>query len=101
MLIQEVHTDLSAGEVIDRAREFFTTRFTPYAGFATDESEHHIRFRFDAGALSIGAVPNEGRTLVRGSSSRLNHEISQFLITLARPEAVRQSLPGPAVSGAG
>lgn len=101
MLIQEVHTDLAPQEVVDRARSFFTTRFTPYAGFATDESEAHIRFRFEAGALTVGAVPHEGRTLVRGSTSRLHHELSQFLATLARPEDVRQSLPGPAVSGAG
>jgi hypothetical protein len=101
MLIQEVYTDLAPQEVVDRARVFFTTRFTPYAGFASDESESHIRFRFEAGVLTVGAVAHNGRTLVRGSTSRLNHELSQFLSTLSRPEAVRQSLPGPAVSGAG
>jgi hypothetical protein len=101
MLIQEVHTDLAPTEVVDRARVFFTTRFTPYAGFASDSSDGHIRFRFEAGVLTVGAVPDQGRTLVRGSTSRAHHELSQFLATLARPEEVRQSLPGPAVSGAG
>ena len=43
----------------------------------------------------------DGRTVVRGSTSRLHHELSQFLITLAPPEEVKQNLVGPGVSGAG
>ncbi len=101
MLIQEVLTDLSPREVIERAREFFTTRFSPYAGFATDEGETHIRFRFEAGELVIGMGKQDGRTLVRGSTSRIHHELSQFLTTLAPPEDVRQNLVGPGTSGAG
>jgi len=103
MLIQEVETDLSPPEVVERARVFFTTRFSPYAGFETPETEgdSSIRFRFDAGELVIGAGIREGRTLVRGSTSRLHHELSQFLMTLAPPEDVRQNLVGPGASGAG
>lgn len=101
MLTQEVLTDLSPREVIDRAREFFTTRFSPYAGFETDEADTHIRFRFEAGELVIGTGEKDGRTLVRGSTSRIHHELSQFLITLAPPEEVRQNLVGPGASGAG
>jgi len=47
------------------------------------------------------AVHEEGRRLVRGSTSRMHHELSQFLSTLAPPEEVRQSVPGPGASGAG
>ena len=36
MLIQETTTDLPRAEVIARAREWFTTRFSPYAGFIED-----------------------------------------------------------------
>ena len=101
MLTQEVLTDLAPREVIDRAREFFTTRFSPYAGFETDEADTHIRFRFEAGELVIGTGEKDGRTLVRGSTSRIHHELSQFLLTLAPPEEVRQNLVGPGASGAG
>ena len=101
MLIQEVLTDLSPREVVERAREFFTTRFSPYAGFAADETETSIRFRFEAGELVIGAGTQEGRTLVRGSTSRIHHELSQFLITLAPPEEVRENASGPGSTGAG
>ena len=101
MLIQEVVTDLPAAEVVARAREFFTTRFTPYAGFVEDESESHIKFVVEAGEVTIGTGERDGRTLVRGSTSRLHHELSQFLVTLAPPEEVHQNTLGPGASGAG
>lgn len=101
MLIQEVLTDLPPGEVIERARAFFTLRFTPYAGFAEESSDHHVRFSSEAADLTIGVGTQHGRTLVRGSSSRMNHEVSQFLATLAPAEEVRQNVPGPGVTGGG
>lgn len=102
MLVQETLTDLAPAEAIRHAREFFATRFTPYGAFVESESEEHIAFRIDAGELVIGASRNEaGRTVVRGSTSRLQHELSQFLVTLGTPEEVRQNAVGPGTSGAG
>lgn len=102
MLIQEVVTDLSPREVVERARDFFTTRFSPRAGFVEEESDTHIKFELEAGELIIGTGERDGRTIVRGSTSRLHNELSRFLLTLgAAPEEVRQSLPGPGTSGAG
>jgi hypothetical protein len=101
MLVQEVRTDLSPAEVIRSARDFFTTRFSPYGAFVEEEGEGHIVLKVDAGELVIGTGEEEGRTLVRGSTSRLHHELSQFLATLAPPEEVRQNAAGPGASGAG
>lgn len=101
MLVQEVVTDFTPAEVLDRAREFFLTRFSPYGASVEQESEGHIKFHNEAAEVVIGVVPQESRTLVRGSSSRMHHEVSQFLVTLAPPEDVRQNLVGPGVSGAG
>jgi hypothetical protein len=101
MLLQEVLTEIAPGEVIDRAREFFTLRFTPYAGFAEESGDTWIKFSTEAGDVTIGVGKQGERNLVRGSTSRLHHEVSQFLATLAPPEEVRESLPGPGVSGAG
>ncbi|HEX6924449.1 MAG TPA: hypothetical protein VF167_03435 [Longimicrobiaceae bacterium] len=101
MLVQEVVTDLPRAEVLARAREWFTTRFSPYAGFLEDESESHLRFEAESGELVLGVAERDGRTVVRGSTSRMHHELSQFLMTLAPAEEVRQNLIGPGVSGAG
>ena len=48
-----------------------------------------------------GGRADNGYIAVRGSSSRLHHELSQFLITLSPTEDVHQNLVGPGVSGAG
>jgi hypothetical protein len=48
MLIQEVLTDVPALEVIQRAREFFTLRLTPYGAFDEDSSDHHIKLATEA-----------------------------------------------------
>ena len=101
MLIQEVLTDLPPAEVLDRAKEFFTTRLNQYTALVSDEGPAHLKFDVEAGELVIGTVDQDGRTLVRGSTSRLHHELSQFLTTLAPPEEVRQNLVGPGASGAG
>lgn len=101
MLVQETHTDLAQEEVVRLAREFFTTRFTPYGGFVREESDTHIVFAVEAGELMIGTTVEDGRTRVRGSTSRMHHELSQFFTTLAAPEAVRQNVEGPGSSGAG
>lgn len=102
MLIQEVTTELPAEEVLSRARDFFLLQFSPYAGFVEDSSDSHLRFRTEAGDLTLAVVERDGRRTVRGSSSRLHHELSQFLGTLAGPEEVRDNAEhGPGVSGAG
>lgn len=101
MLIQEVLTDIPAPQVIQRAREWFTLRLTPYGAFDEEASDHHIKLSTEAGEVTIGTGARDGRTLVRGSTSRLHHELSQFLSTLAPPEEVRQNNPGPGASGAG
>jgi hypothetical protein len=101
MLIQEVLTDLPPADVIQRAREFFTLRLTPYGAFTEDASDQHIKMVTEAGDLTIGTGTRDGRTMVRGSTSRLHHELSQFLSMLAPPEEVRQNAPGASASGAG
>lgn len=103
MLILQTHTPLSPAEVVERAKEFFATRFSPAAAFVADESESHVCFRFDVGELVIGAhLQQDGdRTLVRGSTSRLHNALSQFLTTISTPESIQQNLLGPGASGAG
>jgi hypothetical protein len=95
MLILETVTELPSEEVVARAKEFFAGRLSPYTGFVLDSGSSHVRFHTEAGVLTIGMGQRDGRTVVRGSTSRLHHGLSQFLVTLSRPEEVRQSLAGP------
>jgi hypothetical protein len=101
VLIQEVCTDCPPQEVIRLAKEFFLTRFSPWGADVESESDSHVSFRLEAGELVIGVGPDGERTLVRGSTSRVHHELSQFLTLLSSPEQVRQNVDGPGVSGAG
>ena len=103
MLVQEVRTRLDPAEVIRLSIEFFTTRLTPYGAFVQEAGDTHASFRVEAGEVVIGAgLDDDGETtLVRASTSRLHHEVSQFLAMLASPEAVRQNAVGPGTSGAG
>jgi hypothetical protein len=101
MLVQEVNTQLAPAEVIERAKAFFLSRNNAYTAFVVESDDQHARFHVDTGEVMIGAVPKDGQTQVRGSSSRLHHEIGQFLATLAPPEEVHDEAAGPGVSGAG
>jgi len=95
MLILETITELAPDEVVARATEFFTGRFSPYTGFLMDSGPSHIRFHTEAGVLTIGVGTRDGSTVVRGSTSRLNQGLSQFLTTLSFPEDVRQNRISP------
>jgi hypothetical protein len=101
MLIQEVCTEYEPAEVIRLAKEFFLTRFSPYGADIETEGADHVTFHLEAGEVVIGASEDGDRTLVRGSTSRLHHELSQFLTLLNSPGEVRQNLAGPGASGAG
>lgn len=95
MLILETETELSPEEVVARAKEFFAGRLSPYTGFLLDSGPAHARFHTEAGTLTIGVGRRDGRNVVRGSTSRLHHGLSQFLAILSRPEEVRQARVGP------
>ena len=101
MLTQQIRTEYAPAEVVRLAREFFATRFSPYGAFVQSASDGHVAFHTEAGELVIGTAEEDGQTVVRGSTSRLHHELSQFLITLGQPEDVRQNVLGPGSSGAG
>jgi hypothetical protein len=95
MLILETETQLPPEEVVARAKEFFTSRLSYATGFVLDASDSHVRFHTEAGVVTIGIGRRGDRQVVRGSTSRLHHAVSQFLATLSTPEAVRQNLISP------
>lgn len=90
MTIYETDTALAPSEVVARARSFFELAFSPYAAFAEQIGDGHLRLRLEVGEVVIGALRNGGSTRVRGSASRGAHLLTQFLASIAPPEAVRQ-----------
>ena len=101
MLILETVTELPAEEVLRLAREFFALRLNAYAAFEEESGPTHLRLSSEQAELSIAVGSDPGGTRVRGSTSRMHHELSQFLATLGPAEEVRQNVPGPGASGAG
>jgi hypothetical protein len=92
MRIHEIQTHLSADEVIERARSFFTHAGTPYASFEENVGDGWIRLHLEVGEIVIGTVARDEATLVRGSASRGAHLLTRFLTTLAAPTDARQTL---------
>ena len=92
MRIHEIRTHLSADEVIERARSFFTHSGTPYASFEENVGAGWIRLFLEVGEILIGTVERDCVTLVRGSASRGAHLLTRFLVTLGAPGDARQTL---------
>lgn len=90
MLILEVETTLPAAEVVARARTWFLEQLSPAAAFVEDESATHLKLETEAGEVVLGVGEVDGRRVVRGSTSRLTNELSQFLATLDGAGAVRE-----------
>ena len=92
MRIHEVRTGLPPGEVIQRAREFFTLASSPYAAFEEKSGEGYLKLFLEVGEMVIGANIADGATVVRGSASRGEHLLMSFLTSLSSPLEPRQVL---------
>ena len=92
MRIHEIQTHLSADQVIERARSFFTHAGTPYASFEENAGDGWIRLHLEVGEIVIGTVEQGEATLVRGSASRGAHLLTRFLVSLGEPGDARQTL---------
>lgn len=92
MKIHEIRTQHTPVEVIERARSFFGLASSPYAAFSEEVGEGYLKLFMEVGEIVIGCVPEDGVTLVRGSASRGEQMLTQFLTTLAPPLEARQEL---------
>lgn len=85
----EHRTSLSPAEVLDQARGFFSRRNSIYAAYVEQESPTHVSLRGQGGEeIVIAAAPEDGHTLVTGSSYLFDAQISRFFATLAPAEGV-------------
>ena len=87
--LQEHHTSLEPGRVLDAARAFFSRRNSLYAAFIEQESPTHVSLRGQGGEeVVIAATPTpDGQTLVTASSYLFDAQISRFFSTLPPAQA--------------
>jgi hypothetical protein len=84
----ETSTALPPGEVLWRAKEFFTTRVPATGAFVERESERHVAFRGQGGEeIVIAATAAASGSTVRGSTMLFGQQVSRFFSTLAEAGA--------------
>ena len=84
--LQEFRTTLAPGEVLARAKAFFSRRNSLYAAFLEQEDATHVTFRGQGGEeIVLAAIERDGATLVTASSYIFDMQIARFFTTL--PEA--------------
>jgi hypothetical protein len=83
--LQETTTQLSADEVLTRAKTFFSTRPSIYATFIDKEGPGFCSFRGQGGEeliIAAAAAPDGVGTRVTGSSYLFDMQVSRFFATL-------------------
>jgi hypothetical protein len=81
--LQESTTSLAPGDVLTRAKDFFTQRNPLYAAFLEKEGPGYATFRGQGGEeIVIAAAPRDGATLVTGSTYLFDMQIARFFATL-------------------
>lgn len=81
----ETTTDLSASDVLSRAKSFFTTRPSLYSTFLDMEGPSHVTFRGQGGeeiVIAVSPIPDGNGTRVTGSSYLFDMQVSRFFTTL-------------------
>jgi hypothetical protein len=88
--MQEARTSMAPGDVLARARDFFSARSGVYAAFLERESPTHIVLRGQGGEeIVLAAQVSDGATLVTGSTYLFDAQVARFLST--RPPAGSES----------
>lgn len=81
--LQEARTTLAPGEVLARAKDFFSNRNPLYAAFLEKEGPGHATFRGQGGEeIVIAAAQMDGATRVTGSTYLFDMQIARFFATL-------------------
>lgn len=84
-MTSETTVDLSAEEVLDLAREFFTGREPVFEASISEESDTHVAFATFRSRIVVAAAPDGGGedgTLVRVSTLREYSVADRFLTYL-------------------
>ncbi len=82
-MLHEMTTPLSGGEVLERAKTFFTERIPHNGAFLEDEGKAHATFRGQGGEeIAIVVIATDAGTRVRASTLFFDQAIDRFFSTL-------------------
>ena len=96
----ETRTSLAPAEVLAAAKRFFARRNSIYAAFLEKEGPTYVNLRGQGGEeVIIAAHPDNGATLVTGSSYIFDQQIARFFSTLALPGETSQGRDAPGAEG--
>jgi hypothetical protein len=91
--LQEYRTTLPAGDVLTRAKQWFSKRNGVYAAFVEKEGPTFVTLRGQGGEeIVIGTSPAGGATLVTGSTYLFDMQIARFFSTLPPFELAERML---------
>lgn len=81
--LQETSTGLPPGDVLARAKEFFSQRNPLYAAFLEKEGPGYATFRGQGGEeIVIATAVKDGATRVTGSTYLFDMQVARFFATL-------------------
>ena len=93
--LQECRTTLSPDEVLRQATEYFSQRSSLYATFPDRVGAGFRTFRGQGGEeIVIAAMPEQGATLVTGSTYLFDMQVARFLAGLPPAAAANAGAGG-------
>ena len=82
-MVHETITNLSAAEVLSRAKTFFAERIPHNAAYPETEGAGYVALRGQGGEeVALAAISIEGGTRVRASTLLFDQAVARFLSTL-------------------
>jgi hypothetical protein len=88
-MIHEAVTTLSAPEVLERAKAFFSERVPNQAAWVEREGPNFLTLRGQGGEeIALAVVPGDGPTRIRASTLLFDQAVERFLSTLPEPAVI-------------
>lgn len=90
-MTREIAVSLSPEDVLEVARDFFTSPESGYSGTLVEEGDEFVRFRTFRGVLAVMAWREGDETRVRCSTLRYHPSIGKYLLRLEAESSSRNS----------
>ncbi len=88
---RETLVNLSPEEVLETAKNFFSSMESGYSGTLVEEGSEFVRFQTFRGVLAVSAAGDGDLTRVRCSTLRDHSSIGKFLLLLETASSVQET----------